>query len=79
MLLTGCGSTTELKVVTQTRDVIVLPPAAYLTPCDIPFDTPVFTRDEAVERDLIWMGALDKCGQKPDKIKSWYQDKQADK
>jgi len=79
VLLTACGSTTELKVVTQTRDVFVLPPAALITPCDIPFDAPPLTRDEAVERDLVWKGALDKCGKKPDKIKEWYRGKQADK
>ncbi|WP_214658557.1 hypothetical protein, partial [Vibrio anguillarum] len=74
-----CGSTTDLQVVTQTRDVVVLPPAAFLTPCDIPFDSPPLTRDEAVERDLIWKGALEKCGQKPDKVKQWYQNKQVEK
>lgn len=79
MLLTACGSTTDLQVVTQTRDVVVLPPSAYLTPCDIPFDGPPLTRDEAVERDLIWKGALEKCGKKPDKVKQWYQNKQIEK
>ncbi|TDE19275.1 hypothetical protein E1100_25790 [Vibrio owensii] len=59
--------------------MVLLPPAAFLTPCEIPFDAPPPTRGEAVERDPTWKGALEKCGQKLDKIKQWYQNKQADK
>lgn len=64
---------------TKTHDVVVLPPAAFLTPCEVPFNKPPLTRNEAVERDLVWKGALDKCAKKPDKIREWYQAKHADK
>ena len=74
LLLTACSSTTDYQVVTQTHNVIVLPPAAFLTPCKIPFTNPPFTRDEAVERDIVWLGALQKCNEKPDKIRAWYEE-----
>ena len=76
MCLSGCGSTTQ--IVTQTRDVVVLPPAIYLTRCEMPFDSPPLTRNEAVERDLIWKVAVEKCGRKIEKLNVWYADKAAD-
>ncbi|GLT20520.1 hypothetical protein GCM10007938_43050 [Vibrio zhanjiangensis] len=81
--MTGCSSITEpeKEIVLQVKERFVIPPPAYLGPCDIPYTTPPRTHSEleSAERDLTWQTAMSVCAKKFDKIKQWYQDKQADK
>ncbi|EDL67438.1 Rz1-like lysis system protein LysC [Vibrio campbellii] len=65
----------------QIESVPMLPPPALLAPCVSPFDEPMKTHSEreSATRDITWSIAFDKCAVRPDKIKQWYQDKQADK
>ncbi|ELX7527378.1 hypothetical protein SKP09_004511 [Vibrio parahaemolyticus] len=59
----------------------MLPPPALLAPCKSPFDAPPRTHseEESAIRDVTWSTEFDKCAAKPDEIKKWYQNKQADK
>jgi len=71
----------EPKVITQVKLVYALPPAALLTPCEEPYSTPpkTYSEEESAVRDITWKVAFDQCAKRPDKVKEWYQSKQADK
>ncbi|WP_446751453.1 Rz1-like lysis system protein LysC [Vibrio sp. S9_S30] len=81
--MTGCSSITkpEKEIVVQVKERFVIPPPAYLSPCRIPYTEPPRTHSEveSAERDLTWQTAMFVCAKKFDKIKQWYQNKQADK
>jgi len=36
------------------------------------------TRNEGVERDVVWKAALEQCGYKVDQIRQWVEEKQKD-
>ena len=73
--LTGCGTITSPPTIKETREVFVMPPAAFLTPCSQPFDGPPLTANEAVERDVVWMLSLRACSDGRARIKRWYEGK----
>ncbi|EPW6744453.1 Rz1-like lysis system protein LysC [Vibrio vulnificus] len=81
--ISGCSSimTPEKEVVFQIEYLPMLPPPALLAPCISPFDEPPTTHSEqeSAIRDVTWSIEFDKCAVRPDKIKQWYQSKQADK
>lgn len=66
-------------MVTDIQIEYVFPPLAYYLPCEKPFNEPVLTRDEAVERDVVWLGWFDKCAAKIDKVRQWVENKQAER
>ncbi len=81
--ISGCSSITtpEKEIVFQIEYLPMLPPPALLVPCEPPFDEPMqtHTEEESAIRDVTWSTEFDKCAVKPDEIKKWYQNKQADK
>ncbi len=81
--ISGCSTTTVPKreVVIQVEYLPMLPPPALLSPCNPPFDKPPLTHGEkeSAIRDMTWVTEFKKCAARPDEIKKWYQNKQADK
>lgn len=66
-------------MVTKKEIEYVYPPSAYYLPCEKPFAEPVVTRDQAVQRDPVWLAAFIKCANKSDKVRQWVEKKQAER
>lgn len=67
----GCTSNQPL-VVTEYVALDKVPPAAYLTECELPFAQPPKTYGEAVERDQVWLCAFEACAIKVRGIRAFY-------
>ncbi|PMJ90283.1 hypothetical protein BCU12_12375 [Vibrio sp. 10N.261.55.A7] len=65
----GCTTT---EYITEYKDRLVIPPAAYLTQCDQPFYEPPKTYGEAVTRDPVWFSAWRTCADQLDLIRRFY-------
>ncbi|WP_425265104.1 Rz1-like lysis system protein LysC [Vibrio vulnificus] len=70
ILVSGCTTT---EVVTEYRERLVLPPAAYLTTCEPPFSQPPKTYGEAVKRDPIWFATWRSCAEQIEQLRRFYQ------
>jgi hypothetical protein len=72
---------TETEIVVQVKERYIAPPAAYLSPCKIPYIKPPLTHSEkeSSERDLTWQTAMSVCTKKFEKIIQWYQNKPVNK
>ncbi|CAG9001784.1 MAG: hypothetical protein CENE_03811 [Candidatus Celerinatantimonas neptuna] len=72
MLLSGCITRTQTKLVTQYHTEFMKPPAAFLLPCAQPFYRPPLTYGEAVIRDPLWLSAFSQCAFKVDALRVCY-------
>ncbi|WP_425386736.1 Rz1-like lysis system protein LysC [Vibrio metschnikovii] len=83
MSISGCSTFTEparqIDVITQVDLIYVLPPAAYLSPCESPFYMPpkTYSEKESAVREVTWKSAFDRCAKRIDKVKEWYESKQS--
>ncbi|SKA56582.1 Rz1-like lysis system protein LysC [Enterovibrio nigricans] len=70
LLMVGC--TSKPMVVTEYVIHEKVPPSAYLTECELPFNAPPKTYGEAVERDQVWLCAFEACALKVAEIRGFY-------
>ncbi|MCY9802683.1 hypothetical protein OTK51_04475 [Vibrio scophthalmi] len=68
ILLSGCTTT---EVVTEYKERVISPPAAYLTICAQPFYAPPKTYGDAVLRDAAWFAAWKSCAEKIEQLRTF--------
>lgn len=67
--LAACQNT---RTIIEYKDVIQIPPAAFLAECKLPFHQGPTTYGEAVIRDQIWLNAFRQCACKLEKNRNFY-------